>query len=40
MLDADGPDALQTRKVTAAAHTSTMAVYTHFGGMRELIAAV
>lgn len=26
--------------MTAAAHTSTMAVYTHFGGMQELITAV
>ena len=40
LLDAHGPDALQTRKVAEAAGTSTMAVYTHFGGMRQLIAAV
>lgn len=40
LLNDDGPDALQTRKVATAAGTSTMAVYTHFGGMRELIAAV
>jgi AcrR family transcriptional regulator len=40
LLDSDGPDALQTRKVAAAAGTSTMAVYTHFGGMRGLIAEV
>lgn len=40
LLDDHGPDALQTRKVSAAAGTSTMAVYTHFGGMRALIAAV
>jgi AcrR family transcriptional regulator len=40
LLDDDGPDALQTRKVAGAAGTSTMAVYTHFGGMRGLIAAV
>lgn len=40
LLDEDGPDALQTRKVAGAAGTSTMAVYTHFGGMRGLIAAV
>lgn len=40
LLDSDGPDALQTRKVASAAGTSTMAVYTHFGGMRALIAAV
>src|ERR1700739_4688729 len=35
-----GPDALQTRKIASAAGTSTMAVYTHFGGMPALIAAV
>ncbi|EID13191.1 transcriptional repressor [Mycobacterium xenopi RIVM700367] len=40
LLDDQGPDALQTRKVASAAGTSTMAVYTHFGGMRGLIAAV
>lgn len=40
LLDEHGPDALQTRKVAGAAGTSTMSVYTHFGGMRELIAAV
>jgi AcrR family transcriptional regulator len=40
ILDQDGPDALQTRKIAGAAGTSTMAVYTHFGGMPALIAAV
>ncbi|HEY2504558.1 MAG TPA: TetR/AcrR family transcriptional regulator [Mycobacterium sp.] len=40
LLDEQGPDALQTRKVAGAAGTSTMAVYTHFGGMRALIAEV
>jgi AcrR family transcriptional regulator len=40
LLDGHGPDALQTRKVARAAGTSTMAVYTHFGGMQSLIAAV
>ena len=40
LLDDHGPDALQTRKVSSAAGTSTMAVYTHFGGMRALIAEV
>ncbi len=38
LLDEHGPDALQTRKVAAAAGTSTMALYTHFGGMQGLIA--
>ena len=40
ILDNEGPDALQTRKIAGAAGTSTMAVYTHFGGMPALIAAV
>lgn len=40
LLNDQGPDALQTRKVAGAAGTSTMSVYTHFGGMRQLIAAV
>ncbi len=40
LLHDSGPDALQTRKVAGAAGTSTMAVYTHFGGMRALIAEV
>jgi AcrR family transcriptional regulator len=40
LLDEHGPDALQTRKVAGGAGTSTMAVYTHFGGMQALIAAV
>jgi AcrR family transcriptional regulator len=40
LLNDHGPDALQTRKVAGAAGTSTMAVYTHFGGMRSLIAEV
>ena len=40
LLDDHGPDALQVRKVAAAAGTSTMLIYTHFGGMRGLIAEV
>ncbi|WP_084707081.1 TetR/AcrR family transcriptional regulator [Mycobacterium celatum] len=40
LLNDDGPDALQTRKIAGGAGTSTMAVYTHFGGMQALIAAV
>src|SRR6202034_4906460 len=40
LLHEHGPDALQTRKVATAAETSTMALYTHFGGMRGLIAEV
>ncbi|BBY34281.1 TetR family transcriptional regulator [Mycolicibacter minnesotensis] len=40
LLDEHGPHALQTRKIAAAAGTSTMAVYTHFGGLPQLITAV
>lgn len=40
LLNEHGPDALQTRKIASGAGTSTMAVYTHFGGMRALIAEV
>ena len=40
VLNQNGPDGLQTRKIASAAGTSTMAVYTHFGGMPGLIAAV
>ncbi|OBF26852.1 TetR/AcrR family transcriptional regulator [Mycobacterium sp. ACS4331] len=40
LLDDHGPESLQVRRVAAAGGTSTMAVYTHFGGMRGLIAAV
>ncbi|MDT5089269.1 MAG: hypothetical protein QOG47_1976 [Mycobacterium sp.] len=40
MLNQDGPEGLQTRKIASAAGTSTMAVYTYFSGMPGLIAAV
>jgi AcrR family transcriptional regulator len=40
ILNEDGPDGLQTRKIASAAGTSTMAVYTYFGGMPGLIAAI
>jgi AcrR family transcriptional regulator len=40
MLNQDGPEGLQTRKIASASGTSTMAVYTYFGGMPGLIAAV
>ena len=40
ILNQDGPDGLQTRKIASAAATSTMAVYTYFGGMPGLIAAI
>lgn len=40
LLEDDGPEALQARRLAARAGTSTMAVYTHFGGMRQLVEAV
>lgn len=40
LLREDGPAALSTRKVAAAASTSTMAVYSNFGSMEALVAAV
>jgi AcrR family transcriptional regulator len=35
-----GPGALSARRVSAAAGTSTMSVYTHFGSMEQLVLAV
>jgi AcrR family transcriptional regulator len=40
VLDADGPDALTVRRVADALGTSTQIVYTRFGGMDGLIAAM
>lgn len=40
ILAADGPRALTTRRLAAEADTSTMAVYTHFGGIDEVRRAV
>ncbi|MDT3396865.1 TetR/AcrR family transcriptional regulator [Streptomyces sp. B1866] len=40
LLAAEGPEAVQARKLTAEVGTSTMAVYTHFGGMPGLVDAV
>lgn len=40
LLDAHGPEALQARKVAAEIGASTMAVYTHFGGMTGLLEAI
>jgi AcrR family transcriptional regulator len=37
LLAEEGPNAMSTRRLSAAAGTSTMAVYTHFGGMDELV---
>lgn len=40
LLHEEGPDALTTRRVATAASTSTMAVYTHFGGMPALVKEI
>lgn len=40
VLESDGPSAIQARTLAGAIGASTMAVYTHFGGMPKLIEAV
>jgi AcrR family transcriptional regulator len=40
LLAEEGPNALSTRRLAAAVGTSTMAVYTHFGGMDDLVRAM
>jgi len=40
LLAEEGPTALSTRRLATEVGTSTMAVYTHFGGMDELHRAV
>ena len=40
LLDEEGPTALTARRLTTAAGTSTMAVYTHFGGMPALVREI
>lgn len=40
LLGSEGPGALTTRRLAAEAGTSTMAVYTHFGGLPALVRAV
>jgi AcrR family transcriptional regulator len=40
LLSSSGPEALQARKVAAEIGASTMAVYTHFGGMPQLVEAM
>lgn len=40
LLDEEGPTALTARRLAAAAQTSTMAVYTHFGGMPALVSEI
>ncbi|ATL67439.1 TetR/AcrR family transcriptional regulator [Nocardia terpenica] len=40
LLAEEGPCALSTRRLAATVGTSTTAVYTHFGGMEDLIRAM
>lgn len=40
LLDEEGPNALTARRLASAAATSTMAVYTHFGGMPALVREI
>jgi AcrR family transcriptional regulator len=40
LLADEGPSGLSTRKLAAEVGASTMAVYTHFGGLPELVRAV
>ncbi|HEY0803736.1 MAG TPA: TetR/AcrR family transcriptional regulator [Pseudonocardiaceae bacterium] len=40
LLAEGGPTALTTRRLAAAVGKSTMAVYTHFGGMDDLVRAM
>lgn len=40
VLGEEGPSALSARRLAADVGTSTMAVYTHFGGMPGLVRAV
>ncbi|MEU8664106.1 TetR/AcrR family transcriptional regulator [Actinoplanes philippinensis] len=40
VLAEQGPDALSARSLARAAGTSTMAVYTHFGGMPAVVRAI
>ena len=40
LIAEEGPLALSTRRLASAVGASTMAVYTHFGGMDDLVRAV
>jgi AcrR family transcriptional regulator len=40
LLADQGPAALSTRRLATAVGTSTMAVYTHFGGLPQLVRAI
>jgi len=40
LLTEEGPQSLSTRRIANEARTSTMALYTYFGGMRGLVRAM
>jgi AcrR family transcriptional regulator len=40
LLEDEGPDALQARRLAAEIGASTMSLYTHFGGLRQLITEI
>lgn len=40
LLESGGPEGVQARRLAAEVGTSTMAVYTYFGGMPELFEAI
>ncbi|MBG6103876.1 TetR/AcrR family transcriptional regulator [Micromonospora vinacea] len=40
LLSSDGPAALSARRLAAEVGTSTMAIYTHFGGVPDLVEAI
>jgi AcrR family transcriptional regulator len=40
LLAEEGPESLSTRRIAAEAGSSTMAVYTHFGGMSGLVREI
>jgi AcrR family transcriptional regulator len=40
ILAQEGPKAVSARRITSEVGVSTMAIYTHFGGMDELYAAI
>ena len=40
LLASEGPQSLSTRRIAAEAGSSTMAVYTHFGGMSGLVREI
>lgn len=40
LLETEGPDALRVSRLTTEIGASTMAIYTHFGGLPDLVAAL